>query len=441
MKKFAFIGAGSFGFTRGLVKDLLTFPAFYDCELRLMDIDAERLELITTACEKIRKALGRDEVKIVPTMSRAEALDGADGVVCTVFNGDIDIWRHEIEIPKEYGVDINVGDTRSIAGIFRAMRNIPLMLDICHDIEKYCPNAVFLNYTNPMSMLCRAMQSQTKVDVTGLCHSVQGTSKMLRKWLGVEPEKFSYLCAGINHTAFFLKLESEGVDLYPRLRQLVREDKAIYNSDIVLNEMLIHLDYYVTESSGHNSEYNQWFRKRPDLIEKYCSPHEGAHWNPGEYAFSLNLRLDRREHWREDIQNWIDTAEITPERSREYASNIFNARIGDGTPFDFNGNLTNGDTIPNLPAESCVEIPVVATKEGYIRKEVGPLPSHLAMIIGNTINVENLVVEAVLEKDKRKAFHAICMDPLTSAVCSLAEISEMCDRLFKVNEAFFEGWK
>ena len=441
MHKIAFIGAGSFVFTRAVVRDLLTFPDFYDCELALMDIDPDRLERITAACEKIRAAMDRPECKITSTLDRAEALTGADGVLCTVFNGDIDIWRYDIEIPKKYGVDTNIGDTRSVSGIFRALRNIPLMLDICRDIEKYCPNAVFLNYTNPMSMLCRAMQSETHVDVTGLCHSVQGTSRMLATWLGVPYEELTYLCEGVNHQAFFLKLEHNGADLYPRLRELLTTDKTYYDKEIVRNEMFLNLDYYVTESSGHNSEYNQWFRKRPDLIAKYCAPHEGAGWNPGEYAFSLNLRLERRVHWREEITDWIENKPVDVNRGHEYAANIFNARFGDGTPFPFNANVLNNGAISNLPAETCVEIPVIVDKNGYHRQPCLPMPKHLEILVGTTARMENLVVEAAMEKDKRKVFHAVCMDPLTSAVCSLDEIRRMCDELFAVNEAFLGDYK
>lgn len=441
MKKIAFIGAGSFVFTRNIVRDLLTFPAFRDCEFALMDINPDRLERITAACEKIRAAMNCPEAKITPTLSRAEALTGADGVLCTVFNGDIDIWRHDIEIPKRYGVDTNIGDTRSVSGIFRALRNIPLMLDICRDIEKYCPHAVFLNYTNPMSMLCRAMQSQTKVDVTGLCHSVQGTSQMLADWLGVPLGEIDYLCAGVNHQAFFLRFDRGGESLYPALRRLIESDPLYYGKEVVRNEMFLNLDYYVTESSGHNSEYNAWFRKRPDLIEKYCAPSVYANWNPGEYAFSLNLRLKRRDHWREEITDWIDHAAVDTNRGQEYAANIFNARFGDGTPFPFNANVLNGTTIPNLPAEACVEVPVVASPAGYERKPVGALPAHLAILVGTTAQIENLVVEAALEHDRRKVFHAVCMDPLCAAVCSLAEIREMCNELFAVNADFLGDYK
>jgi len=437
MKKFAFIGAGSFCFTRNLVRDLLTFSAFEDCEIALMDIDTARLERIEAACNKIVKALGKP-AKVTSTTNRAEALIGADGVLCTVFNGDIDIWRYDIEIPKKYGVDMNVGDTRSVSGIFRALRNIPLMLEICADIEKYCPKAVFLNYTNPMSMLCKAMQKYSNVEVTGLCHSVQGTIKMLAEWIDVPVEELTYLCAGVNHQAFYLDIKRNGEDVYPLIRNKIKEEEY-YNKEIVRNEMFKHLDYYVTESSGHNSEYNQWFRKRPDLIEKYCT--NGTNWNPGLYAFSLNLRLDRRDNWREEIDKWINEEEVTAERSLEYAANIFNARFGDCTPFQFNGNVLNHGSISNLPFESCVEVPVLADKSGFKQMIVGELPQHLAIMVNTTARIEDLVVEAAMTKDKRKVFQAACMDPLTSAVCSLEEIKQMTDELFEINKHFLGEYK
>ena len=237
--KFAFIGAGSLQFTTSCMRDLLTFDAFKDAEFALMDTNAENLKNITHVCEKIAEVMECPKVKITPTDDRIEALKGADGVLCTVFNGDVDIWRHEIEIPKKYGVDINVGDTRSVSGIFRALRNIPLMLDICADIEKYCPNAVFLNYTNPMAMLCGAMQKHSNVEVTGLCHSVQGTVKMLAEWLEIPKEEIVYKCMGVNHQAFYTVLKHKGKDLYPLLREKLK-DEEFYNKEIVRNEMLCH---------------------------------------------------------------------------------------------------------------------------------------------------------------------------------------------------------
>ena len=435
--KFAFIGAGSLQFTTSCMRDLLTFEPFRDAEFALMDTNAENLKNITKVCEKIAEVMECPKVKIVPTNDRIEALKGADGVLCTVFNGDVDIWRHEIEIPKKYGVDINVGDTRSVSGIFRALRNIPLMLDICSDIEKYCPNAVFLNYTNPMAMLCSAMQKYSNVEVTGLCHSVQGTIKMLAEWLQIPKEEIVYKCMGVNHQAFYTVLEHKGKDLYPLLREKLK-DEEFYNKEIVRNEMFLKLGYYVTESSGHNSEYNQWFRKRPDLIEKYCA--HGTNWNPGEYAFSLNLRLDRKKNTKKQYDEFLEKG-ISKEKSIEYAADIFNARLGDGKPFVFNGNVLNCGSIPNLPYDACVEVPVVADFMGFKTTMAGPLPDHLAILVNTTARIENLVVEAAMKKSKEEVYRAVYMDPLTSAVLSLEEIRNMCDEIFEKNKDYLGDYK
>ena len=437
MKKFAFIGAGSLQFTTATTRDLLTFPAFSDCEITLMDINEENLENVYQVCLKIKEAMNCPECKITKTTDRAEALKGADGVLCTVFNGDVDIWRYDIEIPKKYGVDINIGDTRSVSGIFRALRNIPLMLDICHDIEKYCPNAVFLNYTNPMPMLCNAMQRYTNVEVTGICHSVQGTIHMLAEWLNIPQEEIVYECAGVNHQAFYLKLMHNGEDLYPRLREMMK-DSEIYNKEQVRNEMFLKLGYYVTESSGHNSEYNQWFRKRPDLIEKYCT--HGTNWNPGLHAYSLNLRLERKADPAKQYREWMEK-DVDTKKSMEYAANIFNARFGDGLPFVFNGNVPNRGSIPNLPDEACVEVPVVADRMGFKTTIAGPLPEHLAILVNTTARIESMVVDAAIRKDKEAIYRAVYMDPLTSAVCSMEEIKQMCDELFEVNKEYLGDFK
>ena len=222
MKKITFIGAGSVQFTTAVVKDITTFPAFNEAHICLMDTNEYRLEKIKECVIRIKNEMNSD-ITVSAPLSREDALTDADAVICTVFNGDIDIWRHEIEIPMKYGVNINVGDTRSVSGIFRALRNIPLMLDICKDVEQICPNAVMLNYTNPMSMLCKAMQTYTNVDVTGLCHSVQGTSKMLAQWAGADYSKVKYTCVGINHMAFFTELTEDGKDLYPIISEKIKE--------------------------------------------------------------------------------------------------------------------------------------------------------------------------------------------------------------------------
>ncbi len=437
MRKIAFIGAGSFGFTRNLVRDILSFPALSDCTLALMDINEERLSYIKQAVDKI-VAAGNYPAKVIATTDRAEALKDANGVVCTILAGGVQIWRHDVEIPKKYGVDINVGDTRGPAGIFRALRTIPVMLDICRDIERYCPEAIFLNYTNPMAMLCRAMQGETKVTVTGLCHSVQGTAHMLAQWIGAPIEEITYLCAGINHQAWYLEYKWNDKDAYPLIRQAINKPE-IYNEEPVRNEMFLHLDYYVTESSGHNSEYNAWFRKRPDLIEKYCT--HGTGWNPGHYGYILNEYLRIENKWKDEIKAWINKEEVNLDRGNEYAASIFNAVFGDSTTFEFNGNVRNFGLIDNLPEGCCVEVPVIASRRGLDPIHVGPLPEQLAILNNINAQCEELAVEAALTGDPRKVFHAICFDPLTSAVLSLAEIKSMVDEMFQVNKEWLPQFK
>lgn len=436
MKKITFIGAGSVQFTTAVVKDITTFPAFNEAHICLMDTNEYRLERIKECVIRIKKDMNSD-ITVSATLSREEALTDADAVICTVFNGDIDIWRHEIEIPMKYGVNINVGDTRSVSGIFRALRNIPLMLDICKDVERICPNAVMLNYTNPMSMLCKAMQTYTTVDVTGLCHSVQGTSKMLAQWAGADYSKVKYTCVGINHMAFFTELTEDGKDLYPIISEKIKE-KEFYNKEKVRNEIFKTFGYYVTESSGHNSEYTPWFRKRADLLEKYCSG-EGSNWNPGEYAFSLKLRKDPNR-FDNLVNDWMK-APLDKERGQEYAASILNARIGDGTPFDFNANILNKGSINNLSSDTCVEIPVTAHSGGYERKFNGSLPTAIATLIGYTAGIENLTVEAWEKRSKKTVIEAVSLDPLCSAVLSLQEIRDMCNELFEVNHDYLGDYK
>ena len=312
------------------------------------------------------------------------------------------------------------------------------MLEICSDIEKYCPNAVFLNYTNPMPMLCGAMLKYSNVEVTGLCHSVQGTIHMLAQWLNIPKEEIEYKCMGVNHQAFYTVLKHNGEDLYPALKALVSNNEEYYNKEQVRNEMLLKLGYYVTESSGHNSEYNQWFRKRPDLIEKYCT--HSTDWNQGNYAFSLELRNERKMNPEKQYNDFLKKP-ISKLKSEEYAADIFNARIGDGKPFIFNGNVLNKGSIPNLPFDACVEVPVVADFMGFKTTIAGELPEHLAILVNTTARIENLVIKAAMEKSKEMVYEAVYMDPLSSAVCSLDEIKKMCDELFEINKDYLKGYK
>ena len=438
MKKIAFIGAGSFGFTRTLVRDILSFPAFADAEIALMDINPERLAYIERACKKIVEA-GKYPAKITATMNRAEALQGADGVLITILSGGVHVWRYDVEIPKKYGVDINVGDTRGPSGIFRYLRTVNDMLDIGHDIDKYCPNAIVLNYTNPMAMLCRTMQGECKASITGLCHSVQGTAEMLAEWIGADMKDVSYLCAGINHQAFYLNYKWKDEDAYPLIRKAILERPEIYNAEQVRNEMYLALGYYVTESSGHNSEYNAWFRKRPDLIEKYCT--HGTNWNPGEYAYILKTYLEREDSWKQDIEDWLKQDDIDISRGHEYAAWIFNAVFGDNEMYEFNGNVRNFGLIDNLPEGACVEVPVVASKAGLRAIHVGELPPQIAILNNISSRCEELAIEGSLTGDREKIYQAIIFDPLTSSVLSLQEIRSMVDEMFAANEPYLPQFK
>ena len=432
MKKFAFIGAGSFGFTRTLVRDILTFEEFSDALIYLTDIDEERLNFSKLACEKIVEA-GGYHATVKATTDRKEALADADGVLITILQGGPKIFRTDIEIPKKYGVDINVGDTRGPSGIFRFLRTAPVILDILKDVEKYCPNAYVLNYTNPMAMLCRYLQEETTAKITGLCHSVQGTAKMLGEWIGANEKDITYTCAGINHQAFYLDFKWKGKDAYPLIHEAIKSEETA-NKEQVRNELFRQLGYYPTESSGHNSEYYPFFRKRPELIEKYCT--HGTNWNPGEYAYILNEYLSKENTWKDEIRQWLDKDDVELERSGEYAANIFNAIFGDNTVFEFNGNVRNYGLIDNLPEGCCVEVPVTASKAGIRAIHVGKLPDHLAIPINVSARCEELAVKGCIEGDREMIYHSVLFDPLTSAVLSMDEICRMVDEMFEANKGF-----
>ena len=437
-KKIAFIGAGSIGFTKALVRDILSFPALQDSHIALMDINAERLDFIHRVIKRIIEA-GNYPATVTATMDRVEALKGADGVVTTILHGEVDVWQHDILIPKKYGVDTNVGDTRGPSGIFRFLRTINPIMDIAADIDRYCPGAVYLNYTNPMAMLCRAVQGKyPHMMASGLCHSVQGTAKMLADWIGAPMEEISYTCAGINHQAFYTDFLWNGKDAYPLIRKAITEREEIYNTEQVRNEMFLALGYYVTESSGHNSEYNPWFRKRPDLIEKYCT--HGTGWNPGEYAYILNEYRKRETGWKAEFEKWFEEP-VDLNRGQEYASYIFNAIFGDQTMFKFNGNVRNFGLIDNLPEGCCVEVPVLASSRGLEPIHVGKMPPQCALLSGISAQIEEMVVEGNRLGDKEMIYQAICYDPLTAAVLSLKEIRDMVDEMFKQNEAWLPQFK
>jgi alpha-galactosidase len=439
MAKIAFIGAGSLGFTSELVRDILTFPLLRDAQISLMDINAERLDFARTAVTKIITE-GHYPATVSATLDRAEALRGANVVLTTILSGSTEVWRHDIEIPKKYGVDINVGDTRGPSGIFRFLRTINPMLEIVRDMEKYCPSAILLNYTNPMAMLCGALQRQTFIPVTGLCHSVQGTAMMLANWIGAPYEQITYTCAGINHMAWYLDYKWNGVDAYPLIHQAITSRPEVYNEEIVRNEMYLALGKYVTESSGHNSEYNPWFRKRPDLIEKYCI--HGTGWNPGEYAYILKEYQHTEQTWKEGVRVRLDKPLTSQDlqRGQEYAAYIINALMG-GEVFVFNGNVTNTNLVTNLPQGACVEVPVAVDKNGLRPIHVGALPAECALLTGLSSGIEELAIQGSLQGDPTLIYRAIAHDPLTSAVLSLAEIRAMTNELFAQHKDYLPQFK
>ncbi len=428
MARIAFIGAGSLVFARRLIIDLLSFPGMGESTFALMDIDAKRLEYTERVAERIVRETGAP-ARIETTTDRREALRDADYVITMILVGDIEVIRPDIEIPLKYGVDQCIGDTLGPGGVFRALRTIPVMIDICRDMEELCPDAWLLNYTNPMAMLCWAMNDVTAVKNVGLCHSVQGTAGQLMHFAGVPREEWdnvSYWVAGINHQSWFLEISLNGRDLYPDIRAKI-DDPQVYNMETTRFEMLKHLGYFVTESSGHNSEYVPWIRKRPELLERYTP---GGSWNGGS-GYILQLYGSDRENYESHLEraaSGVDPLDL--KRSREYGSYILNA-LETGEPCRINGNVRNSGLITNLPEGCCVEVPCYVDQHGINPCFVGDLPPHLAAINRSNIAVQELAVQAALDVDREAAFHAVALDPLTAAVLSLEEIRQMVDEMFE----------
>lgn len=427
MPKITIIGAGSLGFTRTLVRDIVAVPELADSTFALMDIYQDRLDFATRACTRIIREAGV-RARLEPTLDRRRALADADFVISTILVHGVAGFRPEFEIPIKYGVSVNIGDTLGPPGVFRALRTIPVMLDIAHDIERLCPRAYWLNYTNPMTMLSRAVLRASSCRYVGLCHSVQGTADMLAQWAGVPRDEVDYVCAGINHQAWFLRFEHKGRDLYPVLRRAVQKPE-IYRQELVRNEMFKHLGYYVTESSGHNSEYCAWFRKRRDLYRKYCV--KGTNWNPGVERYLLDAYEQRDRNWKAAVRRQLaDPKPLNLTRSHEYCSYILEALWTD-RPVRINGNVTNTGLITNLPTGCCVEVPILVNRTGLQPIHVGALPPQLAALNQMNVAVQEMAVEAHFTRNRDLVYQACYFDPLTAAVLSLEEIRRMVDELFR----------
>jgi alpha-galactosidase len=426
--KIAYVGAGSGAFARQVITDVLEVDGLESGEFALIDIDESRLTPAHTLAERLVQRSGKDW-KVTSSTDRKDALDGADFVVNSIEVAGLRNVRHDYDIPLRYGVDQCIGDTIGPGGIFKALRTGPAWLDICADIAAICPDALVLNYTNPMSILTLAAIRHTGIDVVGLCHSVQGTSWQISRYIDVPYRELVFECAGINHNAWFTKLELGGEDLYPRLREAAERDD-IYEQDPVRFEVMKHLGYFVTESSGHFSEYLPYFRKRPDLLERYIR--SGYR---GESGFYANNWPDWRRAQDEDVAAWnAGTKDIPSGRSAEYASTIIGSKVL-GKPRVIYGNVANVGLIDNLPQDGCVEVACLVDRRGISPTHFGPLPEQVAALNRSHMAVHELMVQALIERDRSKAKMALMLDPLTAAVCSLEEISSMFDEMWTAQQA------
>ncbi|HEX6662778.1 MAG TPA: alpha-glucosidase/alpha-galactosidase [Gaiellaceae bacterium] len=408
--KVALIGAGSTVFARTLLGDLLSYPELADgSTVALMDIDAERLRMSAATAGRMVGARGA-ATHVEATADRREALDGAD-YVFTMFQvgGYRPATVTDFEVPKRFGLRQTIGDTLGIGGIMRGLRTIPVLLDVCRDMEELCPDAWLLQYVNPMAMLCWAAARSSSIRTIGLCHSVQGTAGELADDLGLPVEELEYVCAGLNHLAFYLQLSHSGRDLYPELRAL----REIPDWNRVRYEVLHHFGYFCTESSEHLAEYVPWFIKsaRPELVTEFNVPLD-------EYLRRCEAQLAARTHEP-------DLLGTTP--SNEFGMRIVRA-LETGQPFRFNGNVMNDGLIDNLP-RCCVEVPCVADERGITSQAVGALPPQLAALMQTNVNVQALTLDAALTSRREHVYHAAMLDPHTAAELSLGEIRELVDLL------------
>ena len=437
MVKIAIIGAGSHVFARNLITDFLSYPALHESTISLMDIDEDALKLTTAFAEKMVSQHGL-EAEVESTTDRRAALEGADYVVVSIRVGGLEANRFDIEIPAKYGVKQGIGDTIGPGGVFYGLRHIPVLLSICRDMEELCPEAWLINYTNPMAMLCWAVNGYTRVKNVGLCHSVQGTAGELAKYLGVPFEEISYWVAGINHMAWFLEFKWRGRDAYPLLREKFM-DPEVYSgpdahwagADIVRVEIFKAFGYFNTESSQHMSEYVPYFRKRPELFERFKLGFRG------DWVERVGERRRRRD---EELRRLVESDEMIPlRRSHEYCSTIINS-IETSLPSRINGNVNNNGLITNLPQGCCVEVPCLVDKNGIRPCYVGDLPPQCAALNRTNVNVQELGVLAAVEKDKTLACRAVLLDPLASALLTIDEIRNMVDEMFKAEAKYLKGY-
>jgi alpha-galactosidase len=440
MVKITFMGAGSTVFTRNVLGDTMGTPVLADSEIALYDIDAERLKQSEAILAAINRGKGGKAIikSYCGRENRRAALKNAAFVVNAIQVGGYDPCTvTDFEIPKKYGLRQTIADTLGIGGIMRALRTIPVMEEFARDMEQVCPNAWFLNYTNPMSMLSGFMRRYTGVKTVGLCHSVQICSEHLLRSLDMEdklPGRIEKI-AGINHMAWLLEIrDAKGNDLYPEIRKRAAEkNRAEKHNDMVRFDYIEKLGYYCTESSEHNAEYNPFYIKSryPELIEKFNIPLD-------EYPRRC---VNQIAGWKEEYEKLAGQSALPHERSREYASYIMEAMVT-GAPYKIGGNVLNtGGLIPNLPVDSCVEVPCLVDKNGVTPCYAGALPPQLAAMNMSNVNVQLLTIEAAYTKKREHIYHAVMMDPHAAAELSLDDIVRMVDELIAAHGKWLPEYK
>jgi alpha-galactosidase len=419
-RKITFIGAGSTVFAKNLMVDILSFPELADSHLCLFDSNAERLQTSEIVANRIAQTLGIRPT-IETTTDQARALDGTNYAINMIQVGG---YRPgtvtDFEVPKKYGLRQTIADTLGIGGIMRALRTVPVLIEMCQEMERRCPDVVHLNYVNPMAINCWALSRATRIRTIGLCHSVQHTAEELATDIGVPLAEINYLVAGVNHMAFYLKFERNGEDLYPLIYRVIAEDR-IPLENRVRYDMLRRLGYFVTESSEHFAEYVPWYikRDRPDLIDRYHIPLD-------EYPRRCEVQIGEWKY----LQKSLETPDTPLEmgRSVEYGSGIIHS-LETGVPRVVYANVENANLITNLPPGCCVEVPCLVEKNGIQPTHIGAIPPHLAALMQTNINVQALTVEAILTGRREHIYHAAMLDPHTSAELDLDQIWQLVDDL------------
>lgn len=430
MAKIAMIGAGSIVFAKNIMVDILSFPELSDSTIALMDIDPKRLSMISRLADKLVKQEGY-KATIISTLDRREALKDADYVITMIQAGGLEAYQLDIEIPLKYGVKQAVGDTLGPGGVFRFLRTAAVFKGIAQDMEELCPDALWINYVNPMAMNCWYINRISNIKNVGLCHSVQGTSEWLAQIIGAPYEEISFISAGINHMAWFLEFKWNGKDAYPLIKEKYN-DPDIYKKDVTKFEFLKHFGYYVTESSHHMSEYVPYFRKFDHWIEKI---HKDANWNDDGVYNGMYLKCCQNAAARfdSDMEKLINAEKVEVKRTHEYGAYIIHS-METGVPRVIYGNVDNKGLITNLPEGCCVEVPCLVDKNGIQPTVIGDLPPQLAALNRTNINVQELAVMGAITGNKEYIYQAVMMDPLTSAVLDMDQIRSMVSEMFAAEE-------